>query len=431
MINYNNLRKLRAEKLDAAEAICQKAEAESRTFAADEKAQYDLLMGEVDSLADTIQKGERAMGVSAAMKAGGPPPQQAINQPPSGGFRSFGEFLQSVAWACRPGQRADARLIYEERATGLNEAIGTEGGFLVTTDFSTQLLAAAVAEALVLPRCREIPISGPSNGVKLPAISETSRADGSRSGGVQMFWKNEAAAKYPSKPAFRLVELALKKLVGLCYATDELIEDAMALEAYVRSAFAAEAAFKLDDAVIRGSGAGVPLGVLAAPCLVTVAKESGQAARTIVPENIVKMFSRMYAGGVRNAIWLVNQDVFPQLYLLGQAIGTGGAPVYMPPGGLSGSPQYSTLLGRPIIPIEQCSTLGTAGDIIFGDFTQYLVATKGGLQTASSIHVMFTYDETVFRFVYRFDGQPAWASALTPYQGTNTVGPFVTLALRA
>jgi hypothetical protein len=44
---------------------------------------------------------------------------------------------------------------------------------------------------------------------------------------------------------------------------------------------------------------------------------------------------------------------------------------------------------------------------------------------------MFTYDETVYRFVYRFDGSPAWASALTPYQGQNTVGPFVCLATRA
>jgi len=344
-------------------------------------------------------------------------------------FRSFGEMLQAVASASGERGRLDPRLRVE-LASGLNEGIGSEGGFLVQTDFSTQLLEAAMAAAIVVPRCTRIPISNPSNAVKLPAVNETSRADGSRWGGVQMYWKGEAEEKTATKPGFRIVELALKKLIGLCYATDELLQDASALEAYVRAAFAAEAAFKLDDGIIRGLGAGMPLGILNSPCLVTVAKETGQAAATIKAENIVKMFSRMYAGGVANSVWLVNQDVFPQLYLLGQTVGTGGAPVYMPPGGLSGSP-YSTLFGRPVFAIEQCSTLGTVGDIIFGDFTQYLVAEKGGMDTASSVHVRFVYDETAFRFIYRFDGSPAWASALTPYQGTNTTSPFIVLATRA
>ena len=57
-----------------------------------------------------------------------------------------------------------------------------------------------------------------------------------------------------------------------------------------------------------------------------------------------------------------------------------------------------------------------------------MTITKGGMQAASSIHVQFVTDETAFRFVLRLDGQPLWHSALTPYKGSDTLSPFVTVA---
>ena len=82
---------------------------------------------------------------------------------------------------------------------------------------------------------------------------------------------------------------------------------------------------------------------------------------------------------------------------------------------------------------EQCATLGDLGDIILGDFPNgYILADKGGIKTDVSIHVQFIYDESVFRFVLRIDGQPALASAITPYKGGAAFNQshFVTLAAR-
>jgi HK97 family phage major capsid protein len=104
--------------------------------------------------------------------------------------------------------------------------------------------------------------------------------------------------------------------------------------------------------------------------------------------------------------------------------------LYTPPGTRDNGGQYGMLLGRPVIPVEYCATLGTPGDIILADFSQYVAADKGAPQAASSIHVRFINDETTFRFVYRVDGQPAWKKALTPKNGTNTYSPFITLATR-
>jgi HK97 family phage major capsid protein len=174
----------------------------------------------------------------------------------------------------------------------------------------------------------------------------------------------------------------------------------------------------------------MPQGILPSAGMVNVAKEAGQAADTVVVPNIVKMWSRMWIRSRSNAVWFIHQDLEPQLFQLQLPVGTGGQAVYMPPGGLSATP-YATLMGRPVVPVEYCQTVGDRGDIILADLSQYQMIEKGGIQSASSIHVQFVYDETVFRFVYRVDGSNIWNSALTPKNGTNTVAPFVLLAERA
>jgi len=340
-------------------------------------------------------------------------------------WKSFGEFLTAVVRA-DTGGAVDPRL----KATGLSETVPADGGFLVEQEFVDEILKRTYETGILASRCRRIPVGANANGIKIPAVNETSRADGSRWGGVQAYWAAEAGSKTASTPQFRQMSLELKKLVGLCYATDEMLQDATALESIIKQAFSEEFGFKIDDAIVRGDGAGKPLGILNSPCLVTVSKESGQDADTIVTENIIKMWSRMYGRSRQNAVWLINQDIEPQLYTMSLAVGTGGIPVYMPANGLSGQP-YGTLFARPVLPIEQCSTLGDKGDIILADFSQYLLIDKGAMQSATSIHVKFVYDETAFRFVYRIDGQPTWNSALTPYKGSNTLSPFVTLAERA
>ncbi len=87
--------------------------------------------------------------------------------------------------------------------------------------------------------------------------------------------------------------------------------------------------------------------------------------------------------------------------------------------------------GRPIIPVEFCQQLGTEGDLILTDLSTYLTASKGGMQTASSIHVLFLTNELMYRFIMRLDGKPWWLSALTPKSGGPTQSNIVTLATRS
>lgn len=343
-------------------------------------------------------------------------------------FASSGEFYQAVILAGTPGGPVDPRLS-TRAATGLSESVPSDGGFLVESQMANEILKNVWGSGLILPRISKVTLSGNKNGMKFNGLDETSRVDGSRAGGIRSYWAEEAEEKTASKPKFRQIDLSLKKLIGLCYATDELLGDANALAQVVNEGFQDEFEFKITDAIINGTGAGQPLGILNAGCVVSVSIEAGQTADTIVYENVLKMWARLMASSRPNAIWVINQDCEPQLHQMSIGVGTAGQPVYLPPGGVSTTP-YSTLFGRPVVPIEQCQTVGTTGDIMLCDFSKYKAIDKGGMQSDVSIHVRFIYDESVFRFVYRFDGEPVLSSAITPYKGTNTLSHFVKLNSR-
>jgi HK97 family phage major capsid protein len=344
-------------------------------------------------------------------------------------FRSFGDQLQAVARYYMPEHRAfDPRLV--RAPTGATSGDPSTGGFLIQTDFSSAVFTRAYDMGQILGRCQKLNISTEANGIKIPGIDETSRASGSRWGGVATSWVGEGTSVTASKPKFRLIELDLKKMMSVMYVTDEILRDTSILTTLAMQAFSEEIMFATEDAIVEGTGAGQPLGILNAGATVSVAKETGQAASTIQYENVLKMWSRMWSRSQQNAVWYINQDTMPQMYALSQVIGTGGVPVYLPANGISGNP-YATLFGRPVVPVEYCSTLGTVGDIILADFSQYVLADKGGVESASSAHVAFLTDEMVFRITYRVDGQPMWHSALTPFKGSNTLSPFITLATRA
>jgi len=354
---------------------------------------------------------------------------------------AFGSFLQAVA-ACSKGGPVDPRLSMmplgpSAAASGLNTSVGSEGGFLVRTDFSTALMSRAMEESVLANRCTTIDIGADSDGIELPYIDETSRATGSRWGGVQVYRRAEADTVTASKPKLGLLEIRLEDLMGICYTTDRAMRDAVSLGQIIQTAFASEFSFRIDDEILRGTGAGQCLGILNSGALVTVSKEGSQVADTLVAENVIKMRARLRARNRANSAWFINQELETQLPLMVVKVknvagseNVGGAPIYMPAGGLSGT-QFDTLFGRPVVPIEQCSGIGDLGDILLLDLREYLLIRKGALETAESIHVRFLYGENTFRFTYRINGAPAWKTVLTPYKGTaSTQSPFITLEAR-
>lgn len=365
-----------------------------------------------------------------------PIPAQARDPKADGmwGFKSYSHFLHEVRQGPPSNPSEFIRKAYnsdtvKKAATGMGELVGSEGGFLVPPTFSTNIFERVYNENNLLAKTDKYTAGG--NVMVFPRNNESSRATGSRWGGVRAYWVQEGSTITASAPTFGQLRLQLNKLACLARVTEELIKDSStAMESYLSRVFALEIGFTSNNAIFRGTGAGQPLGLLNAPCAVTVAKETGQTAATIVSQNIAKMWARRFAlGPTGSYVWLINQDVLPQLYLLTLGIGTAGVTTFMPPGGLSGAP-YSTLMGAPIMEIEFASTLGTVGDIALVDLSQVVSITQG-MQSNSSMHVYFVTDEQAFRTTFRLDAAPWQASALTPFQGTNTQSPIVLLATRS
>lgn len=350
---------------------------------------------------------------------------------PKAGFVNFADFAIAVKNATvSKGGRMDKRLedlITKDKGTGLSEGEGEYGGYLIPEEFRNNLLEIAIEKSNILQKALAIPMA--TNVLNIPYIAGTDRSGGLLHGGVEFKWLDEEGLKSETRPKFGKVQLRLKKLAGLVYASDEILEDSpISMEPLLTRMFSDALTWQLDNVFINGTGAGTPLGVLQAPCLVSVTKETNQAADTVLFENIVKMYSRMWQKG--GAVWMANEDTFPQLSVMSLAVGTGGIPVWLPAGGASGKP-YDTLMGKPIFWTEHCQKLGDKGDILFCDWSQYLVGQKagagGGMKFASSIHLKFDYDQTAFRFVFRIDGQPWWPAPLTPRYSSATLSPFVSL----
>lgn len=352
----------------------------------------------------------------------------------TGGFKSMGHFALEVRKSgSGPSQTDLMKNWLEKAADGQNEGIDSDGGYLVPTEFRNTLMMNLLETSVVYPRTMKIPMA--TNSVDIPTILSTSHT-ASVFGGVIVYRPDEAGAITSSKIKFAKVNLKLSKLAAMCFVTSELLEDSpISIEPLLNQTFGAAIGFQIDEDIINGTGAGQALGVLKAPSLVSVAKESSQTNLTINTENIVNMWSRLMSRSQGNAVWYANNDTFPQLAKLALEVSTAGGSaaglLQTVTNGVTGSP-LMTLLGRPIFLTEHCQKLGDKGDIILADMGQYLVGEKSGgqIRAASSIHLKFDTDQTAFRFIARIDGRPWEQSALTPKHSSKTLSSFVTLAER-
>lgn len=450
---------------EASTAILNKAEGEKRDLTEAERNEVKAFAKEYEDLETEIQLRETVNAQAEHLAAGrgrqtdpdpAPGDDQAVDPPaangrplavarPSalsaaraqeprvsargtGGFRSLGDFALSVRMACvHRGGDLDPRLRNAAATTYGSEGVGADGGFAVPPDFRSEIMIKVFGEDSLIGRTDRIQSS--SNTLVLPVDMTT---PWQTTGGIQAYWTAEGGTKTQSKPTLEEVALKLHTLAALVPVTEELLEDAPAMDSYLRRKVPEKMDFKISDAIVRGDGVGKPLGFLNSAALVTVSAEGGQTADTINATNVLKMLARMPVQSRRNAVWLVHPDAEVQLPLMT----IGNQPVYVPPGGLRENP-FGSLLGRPVIPHQVAETVGDLGDLMLVDFSQYLSVTKtgsgrdaNGMRADVSIHLWFDQDIVAYRFTIRVAGQPWWSAATAQRDGSNTQSPFVVLAAR-
>jgi len=329
-----------------------------------------------------------------------------------GGFRNMGDFMRSV-WIGN-----DQRL----HALAMTEGTPSEGGYMVPERFGEMIWADVLEKSFMLENSTVRPMEVPTE--KFPAFKIGDHS-ANLYGGIVAYHTEEEGSLTQADPGLRMLTLNAKKLTELCIPSGELTEDVKDFDSLVTTALQNALKWFLDYYLLRGNGAGgQPLGLLNAPSLISVTKESGQSADTICYANLKKMYARN-CNRLRST-WICNDNLLPELMEITIPIGTGGTHVPL----LKESNGSMTIFGRPVILTEKAPTLGDAKDIVFADVSQYLAGLLRGIQVAKSIHVHFTTHKVAYRLIVRYDGLHMWDQTLTK-KSSDVVSPIVALGERA
>jgi HK97 family phage major capsid protein len=465
------LQRQHAEAVKAMVDLNAKAEGENRDFTAEEQTAFDKHKADAASLKVRIERAQQlelaSAGLSQEPVAAAPAAAPAapagrgqgavivpasavitiaenVDNDPNRGFRSLGEYARAVHGAWRVNKQGtgtqDPRLAALMGPSGPSaaapstfggEGAGADGGFLIPPGFSSNVFTLSLAEDSLLPYTDQMPIEG--NSMQIPKDETTPWG----SNGVRAYWQAEATAGQGTKPALGMMDLRLKKLLALTPVSDELLGDATALGAYLPEKMAVSIRWKTNEAILFGSGAGVPIGALTAlpnsqGAMVVVPKDASQATNTLSVTNLLNMFARLPPGSYSKAVWLINNSVIPAL----GSLTLGNYPIFLPvsapsAGGAIQPAMQWTLLGRPVIITQHAKAFSSQGDVTLLDLSYYQTITKSeGIQTATSMHLYFDADAMAFRVTFRVDGQPKLMAPITPANGSNTLSPFLQLQAR-
>lgn len=466
-----DMRNTAAEKLTEAEEFQAAIDAEDRDWSPEEEQHYTTLLGEANELRTAYEQEQRRIqregrrDAVAGLRQGFnniPDPQRALNQgsllqvtrmrpmwvdDPQWGFRGHGDFALAVYHQAMGSAPRDERLErISQYQAALDHNVPQSGGLLLPPAHNTTIYNHMMgARTNLMALCDRYPLTG-NLTIELIANAETSRVAGSRWGGVQSYWVEDGTSVTDSQPKVRMIELRPRQLATLVKVTNTLLNNSAALEAFLDQAAVDDQIQTINNAIMRGDGVAKPKGFLNSGALVTITKETSQAAATINQQNVLKMWARLLDEDAMNVAWLINRDAVPQVNAIAASGASGTIPVMLAT--QDGWPTMAVpgpmmLQGKPIRRVEQASTLGTVGDIILVSMGGYALAYRArgdgsgsidgepAIQKDMSMHLEFDKNRTAFRYIIAVDGQTWLQSAITPEQGSSTLSHFVVVETRS
>jgi HK97 family phage major capsid protein len=434
---------------DQATAISQRAEKENRPITEAEHSAIDAIFAafartetelsgqesEPDPMAVSMGRKTQPDDVGFRMGRREPEPElRPTNLPPGPEGRRFNDLFpqrrNSPADELKPGEFLnlltqglnDPRLIQASQSEGE----GGAGGFEVPVQLVRAIFDGGLGQEVVRPRCTIYPMG--SNSLTIPIANVFDRS--SSVGGITSKWVAENTESDLQTGALTQITMRAKKLMILVALSNEVIADSLSGGQIFADLMAGSLAYDLDAALIGGTGAGQPLGMLNADSVIVAAKESGQGADTFSFPNVVQCWARLHPRAASNSVWYVSTGVIPQLMQMSFDEGATDKQPIFTVSGTASAPQM-TLMGRPIIPTEHNAILGDAGDVLLCDPSKFAVGVRLGMMLDRSVHIRFTSDQSVFRLIFRCDSAPLWPTVITPRSGSATLSWAVSLAARA
>ncbi len=323
-------------------------------------------------------------------------------------FIKLSEEMEGFAEAMREYIKSKGNIIPKL----LQENTDPSGGYLVPEEFRATMIQYDTEPAVVWPRATIWPMVADKIG--MPKLAQRPDEDDSNFdhfAGVAFTWTDEGGSKTETEPSFEFLELVAHELSGYTEITDILLEDsAINLMNFLVNLFRRAYIWYTDRSFIRGTGARQPLGVVSDPAVTVVAR---QTAGAFVYTDAINMANQLPSVFDANAVWFMNKRVVNSVrnerddnaaLLLQQFYQAG------PPG--IGHGQILSMLGYPVVLTDNKTyALGTTGDVILGDWTQYYIGDRKRFTMDVSKHFKFRTNRTAMRITGRLDGQPAISEA--------------------
>ena len=336
----------------------------------------------------------------------------------SGEWKNINEFLKAVKIADTQ-HIVDPRLI-TKASSGLGEDSNPVGGYLVQHPlWNQEIFNQYIQAAVIAPKCRQFVAEPYANGLKFKQVSENVRdgASGTWFGGIQFYEVDEGVSITDSKPVFYQLDVPIKQLGALYYITQALIDDCPNLSQYVAGLVGKAFAQVIDKEILYGD-----LSIMTAAmghASTVIKSPAGQYPTAL---ELSKMYNAMAAGYLGRAEWYCSHNQFGQLMQLTAPAASGGVGYAFPIMTVdAAAPTKYRLFGHPVNVMEVGAATNAAGSIIFANWEQYGIVTKGTMtpQVAMSLHVKFDSAQQCYRFISRLGGSPLLYSQITLRDGSN------------
>lgn len=348
-------------------------------LSAADDATYSSMEAELDSLTNEIRRQERRDAHEAELS-------KAVNRPITekpavakgdGIGRASNAYKEDFGLHLR-----GKALIHNVLSTTPDQ----DGGFLVPTDFETEIVRALEEENVVRRLAKVITTQ---HERKIPVAIGHSVAQ----------WTSENSAYTESNPTFGQKQIDAFKLTDLCRVSTELLQDsAFDIEAYLRAEFARAFGIAEEQAFCVGNGTTQPTGIFTAnggTVGVTAA-----SATAITVDEVISLVHALKAPYRKNAKFLMNDATVAMIRKLKDQYGQ----YLWQPSVQAGEPDR--LLGyeihtSPYVPTASAGSLAIA----FGDFKNYWIGDRAGRTVQRLNELYATNGQIGYVATERVDGK--------------------------
>lgn len=267
-------------------------------------------------------------------------------------------------------------LLTDLERTAMSSGSNTNGGYLIPTHLDPTII---------------LTNSGSSNVIRgisrVVTLTEGTTWNGVTSAGVTASWDGELTEVSDDTPTFGRESVATGVAQAFVQASISSFQDISGLESDVRMLFA-DARDRLEGAAhATGAGTGAtPTGIVTALDASTSVEITSTTAATIGEVDIHSVYRQVPVRWRGRGTWLAN----PLYTLAVKRLGTAVSSSYS--GDLT-MPVSERWLGRPVVESDDMPTTQTTtaldNEIIFGDFSQYLIVDKPGSMSIEFIPHLF------------------------------------------